>query len=54
MIAAPRDTVDVDTLRESYVDAGLAEEFEAVEPYACCRDCHRLSEDAVYGAAVTG
>lgn len=54
MIAAPRDTADVETLRESYVEAGLGEELPAVEPYARCTDLCCLSEDEVYGTAVTG
>ena len=53
MIAAPRDTADVEDLRVSYVDAGLGEEFEeCVAPYARCTDLCCLSEDTVYGTAV--
>lgn len=41
----------IDILRAAFTAAGLAAELPAVEPYACCADCHRLSEDAVYGPA---
>lgn len=41
----------IDTLRAAFTDAGLAAELPAIEPYACCADCHCLTEDAVYGPA---